>query len=99
MGASCRGPGENFKVANRHPRTHTDVSSWGVGTVGGGGGQERHSQEQETPTLPSLVIQGRSALPEGTGFQPSKGRAPVYSAEEAGSGSWILPHHTGPINH
>lgn len=48
-------------------------------------------EHQPCPYLPSLVIQGSCALPRGTSLKHSQGRMPVYSANRAGSGCWILP--------
>lgn len=89
-GASCQDPGENANFANRHPRTHTDVSNVGWASLGRGGEASVSEHEIANCSLASpLVVQGHSALPAGAGFQPSQGKAPVYSAEQAGSGSWI----------
>lgn len=96
--ARALGKTSRLLIGTPGPTLTSAVGGWAQ-LAGGGGVTLRSRRCQPCPPLPSLVIQGHNALPKGTGFQPSKGRAPVYSAEEAGSGSWILPHHTGPINH
>lgn len=53
LGSLPPGPGEDFSIANRHPRTHIDVSTWGCTLLGWGqSGRKLQSQEQVMPALP-----------------------------------------------